>query len=414
MSAIIQIENLGKCYVIDHRSREPYRTFRDTIMAWPRRLFGRNERETTEDFWALKDVAFDVQPGDRVGVIGRNGAGKSTLLKVLSRITAPTLGRIKMRGRVASLLEVGTGFHPELSGRDNIFLNGAVLGMSRAEVRRHFDEIVDFSGVAQFLDTPVKRYSSGMYVRLAFAVAAHLTSEILIVDEVLSVGDAEFQKKCLGKMDDIARNQGRTLMFVSHNMGAIQQLCNTSVVLAKGSVAFNGPTPDAIKVYLDKYVAAPAGIAKDRTRLSPKNQFVTAQLANAANESTNQFRHDEPIRLCFELYLPEWRDILMVSLSPYDKHRRRVFTIDVPLKEHYTGQPFLSFQVTLPGEYLSAGDYSWLLYIHEPLIRLEELNDGVCDFSILETGSVYSKYSGHDYGCVYPPKYRLERMPTKG
>jgi len=201
------------------------------------------------EFWALRDVSFDVQPGEVVGIIGRNGAGKSTLLKILSRITEPTSGEIRVRGRIASLLEVGTGFHPELSGRENIFLNGAILGMTKAEIRVKFDEIVDFAGVEQFIDTPVKRYSSGMYVRLAFAVAAHLEPEILIVDEVLAVGDAEFQKKCLGKMKDVA-GHGRTVLFVSHNMTAIQSLCRQGVLMSHGQVEYVGASSECVRRYL--------------------------------------------------------------------------------------------------------------------------------------------------------------------
>jgi lipopolysaccharide transport system ATP-binding protein len=207
--------------------------------------------ECEEEFWALKDVSFEIRRGERVGIIGRNGAGKSTLLKILSRITEPTTGRVEIRGRVASLLEVGTGFHPELTGRENIYLNGAILGMTRREIRSKFDEIVDFAEVERFLDTPVKRYSSGMYVRLAFAVAAHLEPEILVVDEVLAVGDASFQKKCLGKMEDVADREGRTVLFVSHQMNAIQTLCSSCILLANGMIKANKvPVKDAINEYL--------------------------------------------------------------------------------------------------------------------------------------------------------------------
>ena len=205
---------------------------------------------TKEEFWALKDVSFDIEQGDRVGIIGRNGAGKSTLLKILSRITEPTTGSIKIKGRVASLLEVGTGFHPELTGRENIYLNGAILGMSRAEIKKHFDAIVDFAETEKFLDTPVKRYSSGMYVRLAFAVAAHLEPEILVVDEVLAVGDSEFQKKCLGKMEDVSRNEGRTVLFVSHNMGVVRTLCNKGILLKNGQISINSTAEHSISSYL--------------------------------------------------------------------------------------------------------------------------------------------------------------------
>lgn len=235
MKPIISVEGLGKKYTIRHEGQGRYRALREEIFKLPQRLFQRKHQDK-EEFWALKDVSFDIMPGDRVGIIGRNGAGKSTLLKLLSRITEPSTGKITLRGRIASLLEVGTGFHPELTGRENIFLNGAILGMSRAEVRRKFDEIVDFAGVEKFLDTPVKRYSSGMYVRLAFAVAAHLEPEILIVDEVLAVGDAEFQKKCLGKMEQVGQD-GRTVLFVSHNMAAIQRLSTMSACTAASAAS---------------------------------------------------------------------------------------------------------------------------------------------------------------------------------
>ncbi len=256
---VIRAENLGKCYTLKHQgqghSGDGLRHAVQDAIAAPFRRLRRSANPTFslqppafEEFWALQNVSFTVNEGEVVGIIGRNGAGKSTLLKVLSRITEPTSGRIGLKGRVASLLEVGTGFHPELTGRENIFLNGAILGMSRAEVTRKFDEIVDFSGVDKFLDTPVKRYSSGMYVRLAFAVAAHLEPEILIVDEVLAVGDAEFQKKCLGKMRDVACG-GRTVLFVSHNLGAVEQLCDSGILMSGGRIAFRGPVSQALDAY---------------------------------------------------------------------------------------------------------------------------------------------------------------------
>lgn len=259
MSTVITVENLGKKYTLSHQQREPYTALRDVITNnfknFSQRIFSpftsnSSALPSTEDFWALKDVSFEVKQGDRIGIIGRNGAGKSTLLKILSRITEPTTGRVKIKGRVASLLEVGTGFHPELTGRENIFLNGAILGMGRAEIKKKFDEIVDFAEIEKFLDTPVKRYSSGMYVRLAFAVAAHLEPEILIVDEVLAVGDAQFQKKCLGKMEDVSAKEGRTVLFVSHNMGAVQSLCRTGIVLSRGYIQYIGSQLDAVSAYL--------------------------------------------------------------------------------------------------------------------------------------------------------------------
>lgn len=272
-SPIISVEGLGKRYTIAHReSGEGLRHVLERTLAAPARWIGRRLRgapadtaQGREDFWALRDVSFEVKRGDVVGIIGRNGAGKSTLLKILSRITEPTSGRVRLQGRVASLLEVGTGFHPELTGRENIFLNGAILGMGRAEIRAKFDEIVAFSEVEKFLDTPVKRYSSGMYVRLAFAVAAHLEPEILIVDEVLAVGDAQFQKKCLGKMSEVSSREGRTVLFVSHNMAAVSALCTKALVLSGGEVVHPlGPVPDAIDLYLSDLNAGARIPLRDR------------------------------------------------------------------------------------------------------------------------------------------------------
>ncbi len=260
--AIISVENISKAYLIGHATthRDPYSTLRDTIVRETRN-FARKalnlvqgkqiiQGDEIEEFWALRDVSFEVKRGEVLGIIGRNGAGKSTLLKILSRITEPTKGRVVLRGRVASLLEVGTGFHRELTGRENIFLNGAILGMTQREIRKRFDEIVAFAEVEQFLDTPVKRYSSGMYVRLAFAVAAHLDPEILIVDEVLAVGDAEFQKKCLGKMGEVSRGQGRTVLFVSHNIEAVQKLCSRGILFESGRIRAAGDVKTVVPIYL--------------------------------------------------------------------------------------------------------------------------------------------------------------------
>src|SRR5690242_6170159 len=261
---VIAVENLSKRYLIEHKpggqGHKQYTALRDVVgnevRNLARKVINCARRRPVppageiEEFWALKNVSFEVKQGEVLGIIGRNGAGKSTLLKILSRITEPTEGRVRLCGRVASLLEVGTGFHPELTGRENIFLNGAILGMTRAEIRRKFDEIVAFADIERFLDTPVKRYSSGMSVRLAFAVAAHLEPEILVVDEVLAVGDAEFQKKCLGKMGEVAALDARTILFVSHNMAAIESLCTRCIYLESGQVKFDGPTPEAIREYL--------------------------------------------------------------------------------------------------------------------------------------------------------------------
>lgn len=257
MTSIITVEGLGKKYTIGHRKQGEYQTLRDTLSHSVKSIYQRlrhpfspnTEEVDIEEFWALKDINFDVKPGDRLGIIGKNGAGKSTLLKILSRITYPTTGKVQIKGRVASLLEIGTGFHPELTGRENIFLNGAILGMTKNDIKHRFDEIVAFAEIEKFLDTPVKRYSSGMYVRLAFAVAGHLEPEILIIDEVLAVGDAEFQKKCLGKMENVGR-EGRTVIFVSHNMQAIKQLCNISILLKNGSLIKKDNCDKVISHYL--------------------------------------------------------------------------------------------------------------------------------------------------------------------
>ncbi|MCX5815833.1 MAG: ABC transporter ATP-binding protein [Proteobacteria bacterium] len=269
---VIKSENLGKKYIIGHQEERSYTALRDVLMQNARTLWNKTkdlakgnaiiQGDTLEEMWALKDVSFEIRSGEPVGIIGRNGAGKSTLLKVLSRITEPSAGRVTIKGRVASLLEVGTGFHPELTGRENIYLNGAILGMSRKEIKRKFDEIVSFAEVEKYLDTPVKRYSSGMYVRLAFAVAAHLEPEILLVDEVLAVGDVQFQKKCLGKMGDVAR-EGRTVLFVSHNMAAMRNLCQRVILLDSGKVAMDSDASDVVSCYLDEKTVEGAIISSD-------------------------------------------------------------------------------------------------------------------------------------------------------
>ena len=289
---MIKVEGLGKKYIISHEKAESYTALRDVISRHAKKLIRKKEQElpAKEEFWALKDVSFEVKKGEAIGIIGKNGAGKSTLLKILSRITEPTHGRIEINGRVASLLEVGTGFHHELTGRENIFLNGAILGMSRAEIRNKFDEIVDFSGVEKFLDTPVKRYSSGMYVRLAFAVAAHLEPEILVVDEVLAVGDAEFQKKCLGKMNEVSQKEGRTVLFVSHNLPTIKQLCSKAILLNKGEIIFYGPSQDTINKYLATNQDTGITNKFEKKQLEKKDvQLIKAEVVNSNGHSCDEF-----------------------------------------------------------------------------------------------------------------------------
>ncbi len=291
---VIKVDNLSKKYVIRHEQRERYTALRDVmtrgVKNFGKRLLAPFTPDSSpftasqEDFWALKDVSFEIKQGDRVGIIGRNGAGKSTLLKLLSRITEPTTGRIEITGRVASLLEVGTGFHPELTGRENIYLNGAILGMARAEIKKKFDEIVAFAEIEKFLDTPVKRYSSGMYVRLAFAVAAHLEPEILIVDEVLAVGDAQFQKKCLGKMEEVSRNWGKTLLFVSHNLNAINALCSSAKLLENGVMKYQGHVSSAIEKYLITHSSNEKNISQYRlTKVLEDVYFESIEMVSANN-----------------------------------------------------------------------------------------------------------------------------------
>jgi lipopolysaccharide transport system ATP-binding protein len=306
---VIRAENLGKKYLLTHqnRGRSRYTALRDVIAdgvkgLWAR-VFSARQRAgiVKEEFWALREVSFEVLRGEAIGIIGRNGAGKSTLLKVLSRITEPTTGRLSIKGRVASLLEVGTGFHPELTGRENIFLNGAILGMTNGEIKRRFDEIVDFAEVEKFLDTPVKHFSSGMYMRLAFAVAAHLEPEILVIDEVLAVGDAAFQKKCLGKMGDVAK-QGRTVLFVSHNMAAVTQLCRNAIHLQNGRVVDGGPAASVVNRYLasDQSVAATVDLTDFPTRTgSGIVRFEWGEMRGSEGEARRDFCIGEDVIVAF-------------------------------------------------------------------------------------------------------------------
>lgn len=323
----IKVEGLSKEYIVGH-THQAHTTFYDllsTALKSPlRAILG----QTTKDdkFWALRDVNFEVQPGEVVGIIGRNGAGKSTLLKILSRITAPTKGRVEVCGRLASLLEVGTGFHPELSGRENIYLNGAILGMTRTEITRKFDAIVAFAEVEKFIDTPVKRYSSGMYVRLAFAVAAHLDADVLLVDEVLAVGDAEFQKKCLGMMSDVAR-EGRTVLFVSHNMTALRNLCSSGILLANGEVAASGEVGDVLRQYTGGSTASGTAVEIVHARDDGKSaqiKRVSVEANTDGGDGTISVNTPFTIKIVIDLRQPN-ADI-GAFICCYDKDRNPVFS----------------------------------------------------------------------------------------
>jgi len=380
MSLVIKVEHLSKSYTIRHQGHSNYVALRDVIVEKVKGALHKTKNLVTnktilktpskEVFWALDDVNFEVQQGDRIGIIGRNGAGKSTVLKVLSRITEPTHGRISINGRVASLLEVGTGFHPELTGRENIYLNGAILGMQRSEIKSKFDEIVDFSGVEMFLDTPVKRYSSGMYVRLAFAVAAHLEPEILIIDEVLAVGDAEFQKKCLGKMQDVSQKSGRTVIFVSHNMAAIESLCKQVILLDGGKQKFTGPTKEGISYYLNNTLVTSSTVSlsdrKDRMGngkvkftdfriLDDNNEYVDNLLSG--NDYTFELRYqnfgNQPynnVKVCIEIY--DDRDNRMIFL-------RNDFTNDIIDIKKDSGV----IKCKIENFPLAVGTYNFVLYL---------------------------------------------------
>jgi len=419
----IKVEGLGKKYIIGHQAKGGYKTFRDqigdnlkTVFSKTKKMFSGQmvvEGDEVEDFWALKEVSFEVKLGDTLGIIGRNGAGKSTLLKILSRITEPTTGKVTLKGRVASLLEVGTGFHPELSGRENIFLNGAILGMSRAEIKRKFDEIVDFSGVEKFLDTPVKRYSSGMYVRLAFAVAAHLESEILIVDEVLAVGDADFQKKCLGKMGEVSRGEGRTVLFVSHNMAAVTSLCNKCVLLKNGTLEESGFTAHIIEKYIMSGKRFQGEILEDDIKYEQKYEWAKfkAIRTTGVRGMTNTFGINEEIKVELEYEVLRDGEMILPSMHVLDNLGNCILasfngnsantTVD-PLFDKPLKKGVYKAVCTIPAFFLN--DISYLIscflvpkVTSEMTIVREALN-----LSINETGEMRTEYNGTWIGLVRP------------
>jgi lipopolysaccharide transport system ATP-binding protein len=358
---VIEAENISKKYIIDHKKGNAKAdTFSETFTQGIRGFFTKNSDEEVEheDFWALKDVSFKIDQGDRVGIIGSNGAGKSTMLKVLSRITEPTEGRISIKGRVASLLEVGTGFHPELSGRENIFLNGAILGMKRNDIKQKFDAIVDFAGVEKFLDTPVKRYSSGMYVRLGFAISAHLEPEILIVDEVLAVGDAEFQRKCLGKMKD-ASTSGRTILFVSHNLTAVQGLCNKAMFMQKGRLIEMGETNQVLANYLSQVQKTALESWYLTPEEAPGNDKVRLKSIKLEPQYFGNLRHLD-VRTPFKVKIEFWnmmdRADLNISLHLNSLTGECIFNIGTISQTFEKG--IIHAECEIPADFLNDGSYS--------------------------------------------------------
>lgn len=383
MTSIIKVENLSKKYLIGHQKNESYTALRDVMMHKLRGIRERikhplspnREEIDIEEFWALKNINLKIKEGERVGIIGRNGAGKSTLLKVLSRITEPTKGRITIGGRVASLLEVGTGFHPELTGRENIFLNGAILGMRKAEIRKKFDEIVAFAEIEKFLDTPVKRYSSGMYVRLAFAVAAHMEQEILIVDEVLAVGDAAFQKKCLGKMGDVAED-GRTILFVSHNMGAIQQLTRKSLLLEAGEAVMFDDTPKAVETYLKK-----KNSIADHASLKTNVSDFKINFLRSSKDSSSGF--NKPLIFDLSLLLKKSRSDMTFALGVYNSIGARLLTSRCLIDEIKKGEPNLS--IIIKDHHLPPGNYMLSLGVSAHSVMLI-YKENVLAFEISDLG----------------------------
>ncbi len=364
---------------------------------------------TSEEFWALRDLSFEVSQGEVLGIIGRNGAGKSTVLKILSRITEPTRGRITIEGRVASLLEVGTGFHPELTGRENIYLNGAILGMTRAEIRSKFDEIVAFAEVERFLDTPVKRYSSGMYVRLAFAVAAHLDPEILIVDEVLAVGDTQFQAKCLGKMEDVSRRDGRTVLFVSHNMGVIQSLCPRCILLQSGRIAADGPSPEVVAQYLaPSQQADERGVVRRGGEWRGKVSRITETwLSSMGKRMAGRISCKTPFSIGFVIESTDSIQGTEMSLRISSRSGQAVFTSLFTqssagsLAEIPVGRT--SYEIEIPALFLMPGSFVASLAIHEPLGRVFDRWEQALVFEIEEEGSAFAIYGHyHEIGLVMP------------
>lgn len=360
----------------------------------------RSTKGTSDYVWALQDINFEVERGEVLGIIGKNGAGKSTLLKILSKVTAPTTGSIKSRGRIASLLEVGTGFNGEMTGRENIYLNGAILGMTKKEITSKLDEIIGFSGCERYIDTPVKRYSSGMTVRLAFAVAAFLEPEILVIDEVLAVGDAEFQKKAIGKMQDISKGEGRTVLFVSHNMAAIKQLCTKTIMMENGMVVFEGNTNDGIDYYLkaNEYEGYVGNYVNDNVG---ETGFTSLKLVDVNNINRTEFSFDETIIIKISLKVDKKHLDSALSFKVVDRNERIIFTSEIIINEYIKLEGNHDLEVKLPKKFLVPNMFTLTFAVHKPNVVLIDYLINCLSFEIVETGSDFHVYQGVDYGCVF-------------
>lgn len=388
MKPILEIQHISKKFSINHE-QQPYLSLRDSIT----NLF--KSKQSQEDFWALKDVSFNLEQGDTIGIIGKNGAGKSTLLKILSKITPPTSGKIICRGRIASLLEVGTGFHPELSGRENIFMNGSILGMRRTEILKNFDAIVDFSGVEKFIDTPLKHYSSGMQLRLAFAVAAFLENEILIIDEVLAVGDAEFQKKCMGKMSEVSKS-GRTILFVSHNLASVGLLCNKGVMLKKGVVEYIDTSKKVIDFYLNQAINTPFYEKLESKEM--KTPFIKkAETINVFDNSVSEYSTTDKIILTLEIKLMGVFSDFKLGIALLDQFKNKIFTNHYELKN--SGQDIVFIDYEIPINKICPGNYSFDIALFVPNITLYDYVNDVCNINIIDSGS--EMFQHENYGTVY-------------
>lgn len=419
----VSVEHLSKCYKIGHLrdTRDGLRHAIENICRHPLQWWSerrRTKQKATEEYWALRDVSFEVKQGDVVGIIGRNGAGKSTLLKLLTQITEPSTGRIQINSRVASLLEVGTGFHPELTGRENIFLNGAILGMSRAEIKSKFDEIVAFSEIEKFLDTPVKRYSSGMYVRLAFSVAAHLEPEILIIDEVLAVGDAQFQRKCLGKMGEVAKG-GRTVLFVSHNMSIMHQLCNTGLLLDRGQVVQYGPMPSVISKYLTTAVSQTG--AWKRSAEVPTSPGVYFEGVAVIGEQGNMSGH-VPCNVAFTIQIDvhataNFRNAQIAVRFTNEEGVAVLTTCPADYTREYQSitEGRHRYRLKMPAQLLAPGNYVLQLAAQIPRVQAFDLLDNAIAVCVEDTGSLRSLFSDNRVGVVEPVlEWSQQRAPSAG